>query len=284
MKQDLVNDVAILLLKNGFTTKIINAYFDILAKKNNKVFLIKIVKDANSLTPSINNMKYLASYINATCLIIAENAGYKLEDNVVYKRHDIPTLTLKTFKYYIEGKAIFAKTDRNIATVAINKRLLKKNREDRQLSLTNLARKIGITPRMIARYESEGSEITIQHAIKLYNVLGNVFYPINITNKQELIDSYNSDISEKYHELGFHALDNNTRLFDIVAKKNDNIVLTKVGDKFDENLDYISKMLNINELFIFSRKKPRKVPALTKEEFLEYEKASDLIKFLKEFE
>ena len=40
---------------------------------------------------------------------------------------------------------------------------------------------------------------------------------------------------------------------------------------------------SIDNLVIFNKKKPKDVPAITKKEFLEFEKANQLIKFLKEF-
>ena len=42
-------------------------------------------------------------------------------------------------------------------------------------------------------------------------------------------------------------------------------------------------MIDADELVIFKKKKPKNIAAVTKEEFLEFEKADELIKFLKEF-
>ena len=46
----------------------------------------------------------------------------------------------------------------------------------------------------------------------------------------------------------------------------------------------IGAALLITLLFLYKKKKPKDIAAMTKEEFLEYEKAKELIKFLKEFE
>jgi hypothetical protein len=43
-------------------------------------------------------------------------------------------------------------------------------------------------------------------------------------------------------------------------------------------------LLDAERLTIYKKKKPKDIPALTKKEFMEFEKASELIKFLKEFE
>ena len=49
-------------------------------------------------------------------------------------------------------------------------------------------------------------------------------------------------------------------------------------------LDSLSKLVDADKLVIFKKKRPKKIPALTKKEFMEFEKAKELVKFLKEFE
>ena len=71
--------------------------------------------------------------------------------------------------------------------------------------------------------------------------------------------------------------------FDVMAKKEKELILTKVGDDVGQ-LKSLSKLIDADKLVIFKKKKPKDVPALTKEEFMEFEKAKELVKFLKEFE
>ena len=96
-------------------------------------------------------------------------------------------------------------------------------------------------------------------------------------------DSHTSLISKKYVELGFLATDPHNAPFDIIAKKEDELILTEVGDKRKPDLNSLSQLLNADKLVIYKKKKPKDMPAITKEEFLEFEKANELIKFLKEF-
>ena len=83
--------------------------------------------------------------------------------------------------------------------------------------------------------------------------------------------------------MGFEASDAKKSPFDIIARKDNELILTEVGDKTRPDFSSLSKLLDADNLVIFKKKKPKDVPAVTKEEFLEFEKANQLIKFLKEF-
>ena len=66
-------------------------------------------------------------------------------------------------------------------------------------------------------------------------------------------------------------------------EEDDELILTEVGDKARPDFSSLSKLLDADNLVIFKDKRPKNIPAVTKEEFLEFEKANQLIKFLKEF-
>jgi hypothetical protein len=55
-----------------------------------------------------------------------------------------------------------------------------------------------------------------------------------------------------------------------------------VGDKTHPQFEPVSHMLEANKLVIYSKKKPKRIPSLTKKEFLEFEKAYQLLRFVKE--
>ena len=61
------------------------------------------------------------------------------------------------------------------------------------------------------------------------------------------------------------------------------IILTEVSDKVNPNMQPLSKLLDADNLVIFRKKKPKNIPSMTKKEFMEFEEANELVKFLKEF-
>ena len=287
MKNKLIDKLGIFLLKEGFTIKsLIRTCFDLLARKQDNILLIKVLEDANAVSKEhVDEMNQVSSYIGAVPIIMAEKAGNKLEDNVLYTRFNLYTLNLATFINSIKNKFPFVKRTQAGYTVSIAGNKLRKKREEMGFSLNLLSKRVGVTSRMIDKYEKGDSEITITKAMKIYDIFGHkVFNEINIFSRNTKIESkYESDFSKKYIELGFEATDTNRSPFDIIARKDDELILTEVGDKARPDFSSLSKLLDADNLVIFKNKKPKNIPAVTREEFLEFEKANQLIKFLKEF-
>lgn len=288
MKQSLIEKLLFFLLRNGFTIKsLTRTCFDILARKDTMILLIKILEDANAITQDYTyEMKKISTYINGSPIIIAEKAGIKIQDNVVYSRFGIFTLNTNTFKNSIEKKLPFISRSKAGLTACIKGDKLKKKREQLGLSLNSLSKKLGISSRMVARYESGNQEITLKKAFKLYELFGgDVFNKINLfSSLTEKSTEIKTDITKKYTKLGFEASDVKKNPFDVIAKKNKEIILTEIGDKTNPNLKPLSKLIDAHDLVIFRKKKPKHTPSMTKKEFLEFEESEELIKFLKEFE
>jgi putative transcriptional regulator len=287
MKKSLIDKLGVFLLKDGFTVKTLTrTCFDLLARKQDKILLIKVLEDANAVTKEYTNaMNTISSYIGAVPIIIAEKAGNKLEDNVLYTRFNLYTLNFTTFVNSIRNKFPFVKRTQAGFTASIEGNKLRKRREEMGFSLNSLSKKVGVTNRMIDKYEKGDSEITLNKAMKIYDIFGHqVFKKMDIFSGNTKIESrHKSDFSKKYIDLGFEASDTKKSPFDIIAKKDNEIILTSIGDKEKPDFPSLSKLLDADNLVIFKKKKPKDVPAVTKEEFLEFEKANQLIKFLKEF-
>jgi len=287
MKQTLLDKINIFLLKRGFVIKnLIRTCFDVLARKNEQILLIKVLEDANSISREYaEEMISVASYINASPLVIAEKGGDKLEDSVVYSRFDVYTLTFNTFLNCINNKFPFIKRSHAGLTASVVGRKLKEKREELGYSLNALSKKIGVTSRMIIKYENENSEITINKAKKLYEIFGHqVFSEVNIfAHGQSPQSKFESRVSKKYIELGFEATETKKTPFDIIAKRKNEIILTEVSDKVNPQMQSMSKLLDADNLVIFKKKKPKNIPSMTKKEFMEFEEATELVKFLKEY-
>lgn len=287
MKQTLLDKVSIFLLRKGFTLKnLTRTCFDILARKSNQILLIKVLEDANSISRQYTEeMITVASYINASPLIIAEKAGNKLEDNVVYSRFDIYTLNFSTFLSCVNNKFPFIRRSHAGLTVSIVGKKLREKREELGYSLNSLSKKIGVTSRMIIKYESEGSEVTINKAMKIYDLFGHqVFNEVDVfTHREHPESKFETEVSKKYIELGFDASETKKTPFDIIARKDDELILTGVSDKVNPQMESLSKLLDADNLVIFQKKKPKNIPSMTKQEFMDFDKANELVRFLKEF-
>lgn len=288
MKHGLLEEIGITLLMKGYTVKTLTrSCFDLVARKEERILLVKALEDANAISPEFAaEMKKLSSYFSAAPLIIAEKAGQKLEDNIVYSRFGIYTLNMSTFNNCLDNRFPFIKSNQAGLTAKINGEKLKRLIEEKGESLTTIARKIGVSRRMILKYETGQSEMSINKAAAMQKIFGNaVFGKIDVfsTINEETAPS-KSIIVKKYDSLGFEAAETKKVPFDVIAKKEKEIVLTGIGDKEHKHLQPLSNLLETDRLVIFRKKKPENIAALTKEEFLEFKKAKELIKFLKEFD
>ena len=295
MKQNLLEKVSIYLLKKGYTIKsLTRTAFDILARKESQILLVKILGDADSVSEEYTKeMKKISDYISASPLIIAEKAGGKLQDNVVYARFGIYCLNYNTFCACADDKMPFIKRDHAGLKAQVIGDKLRQKIEEEGLSIGSLARKLGVSRKMVQRYEKGEAEITVNKALRLYDIFGHsVFDKVDIfgASSRSLTTSAQEkgkgDVARKYGDLGFEAAETKKVPFDVIARKDKEIILTEIGDKASPQLNSLSKLIEADKLVIFNKKKPKEkdIPALTKKEFLDFEKAKELIKFLKEFE
>jgi len=288
MKQSLLEKISIYLLKKGYTIKsLTRTCFDVVARKEGQILLIKVLEDANSISEEFaSEMKRISSYIAASPIVVSEKAGNKLENGIVYSRFGVYTLNYSTFINCVDNRMPFIKRDHAGLTAHVLGDRLKRKREDEGISLASLSKKVGVSRKMIQRYEKGEADVTVSKAFKLYDLFGgSVFEKIDIFGaEKEEKQEPKSDIAKKYSELGFEALETKKVPFDVIAKREKEIILTDIGDKTRPGLKPLSKLIDADSLVIFNQKKPKDIAAMTKEEFLEYEKAKELIKFLKEFE
>ena len=283
----LEEQVLLELIRHNFIVKSLQGCFNIVARKNDKILLIKVLEDANSITPDIaNELLNTSSALHASPIIISEKATVKLKDNVVYTRYNIPTISVNTLISFLDNDPIYISSKKSGVTARIIGRQLKIIRESEDVSLGKLSRIVGVSKRMLLRYENEDAEISLQRAVKMYQTLGNqVFKRIELfTTRNYHSPQSSSEIYSKYENLGFKATETRKVPFDIIASKENTLILTSVGDKVNKDLNNISHTIGASDLAIFTRKKPQNIPAISREEFLEFEKASYLIKFIQEYQ
>jgi predicted transcriptional regulator len=289
MKQrEIIENACMILLRKGYTVKsLLKSCFDVVARCEDRIVLVKAVEDANSLgKETVAEMVKVAEYLSGVPVIIAEKAGFVLERNVVYMRQGVYTLSLDTFANSVMNKLPFIKSSKAGVTVQVDGDALRRKREQEGLSLNELASKVGVSRKMIQKYEN-GAEITVNRAVKMYDELGGeVFKRIDVLSARRLGPGTGGSkglIASKYSDLGFKADEMKKTPFDVIAKRRKAVVLTSVGDKVNPQVTRVSELIDADKLIIYKRKKPKDVPSLKKKEFLEIEKAKALMKFLKEF-
>ena len=98
MKSDIYSSVIIDLLKKGYAVKNINGCFDLVARKEGNILLIKVVEDPSSISDaSLDEMKKLAYALGASPIILANKSGKRLiiQMSFLFYLKELMTLNLQ---------------------------------------------------------------------------------------------------------------------------------------------------------------------------------------------
>ncbi|RME54428.1 hypothetical protein D6777_03825 [Candidatus Woesearchaeota archaeon] len=286
MKNKIVDDVSIALLERNFIVKQVGCVFDVIAVKGEEKYLIKCLKEANSLTQAnLENMKKVASYTNSIPVIVAQSSGQIIEDGVLYSRNGITTVNINTFTSIISKQPLYVKSSNAGFVVSLDKDKFKKTREEFNYSLNSLAKKLCVTPKMIKKYEQCDSYVNLITAERIFDLFGEeVFNQLSLKPIAEKFnDELTKPVARKYDSLGFSVTEIGKKGFDLLAKYNDETILTMLGDKINKNFLKISEVFSIDNLVVFKTKKPNNLDIATikEDEFFEFEKPSDVLDYVK---
>ncbi len=286
MSSDFREKIALALLERNFTVRALSkSCFDIICRKGSQILLLKVLKNANSISSGYaDEMKKISSYLDASPLIISERSDIDLEDSVVYSRMGICTLNMMTFLKALDNHNPIIKKTRAGLVACINGDKLKSLREKNGFSLSYLSERLGVSKRMISRYEEGINEVTIGRSSRVYDLFGEgVFERINIFSfKSPDPGMFSSSLSIKYKDLGFEPAELFNSPFDIIAKKEGDIIFTEV-DKVNKYAYPISQMIGASNLVICDKNKPKDIPSLTREEFMGFDRPAELLRFIKTF-
>jgi len=170
---------------DNFTNKKSKFCFDLLVKKKDLIFSVKVFSNIDNLNPDIvNDIKSLSLLLKSKPLLIGiKNRYEKLEDNKIYIREGLPFITLNTLEAILEKDLypyILAK--RGGGVIFLDGNLMKTLREKNSITRKELSELLGVTKRTVCAYETESMRPSEAIANKIYNVLESkeIFKRINI--------------------------------------------------------------------------------------------------------
>ncbi|WP_455645052.1 transcriptional regulator [Methanosphaera sp.] len=249
-RENILNDVNILLTTYGFQTSDIydRSCFDILARKDDILIILKILVNIDSLTAAqAEELSKVAGTFLASPMIIGFKSKHNyLEEDVVYERYEIPAISPQTLCNIIVNNIhpeLLAK--RGGYYVKINGKLLKELREKKNLSLKELADISHVSRETIYRYEQGNSQTYPETALKLEEVLNS---PITLSINLLESDNFNS-LDKRIQEpielikLGYDVKTSNRTPFDAISEQqSDTQELAKLRKKLESKLDEIEKL------------------------------------------
>lgn len=245
-RQRLIADVRGTLNRAGFATSdpkdLVHAGFDIVARKDAIILVIKIILNANSLNEGmLAGMKSLASAIDGSSMIVAIKSGNDhIEDGVTYSRAGIPLISHQTLEdLVIEGVPPLIYAASGGFYVNIDSDVLRRIRGS-GLSLGDLAEIAGVSRRTIKMYE-DGMSAKMDVALRLEEGLGvELILPLDPlkhckTDRSDFpngeFDRMAKDIFRTLNKIGYSIMPISRCPFDAVTTDCDVMLFTGIDQK-----------------------------------------------------
>lgn len=186
----------------NFATKKSKFCFDLLVKKDDSVFSVKVFRNIDNINPDIiQDIKSFSLILKSKPLLIGiRNRYQKLEVNTIYIRNGLPFITFKTFEKILTNNIfphILAR--RGGGVIYLNGNLMKQIREEQSITRKELSERLGVAKRTVSAYENESMCPSEKMAEKILSILENnaIFKKINVFKwniKNEMSDK---EISEE---------------------------------------------------------------------------------------
>ncbi len=280
--------------------------FDIVARKEDTILLIKVLYNADSLKQEMaSDMKLVAKILNASPVVIGEKfkSDY-LERGVVYNRYGLPVINTATFyDFIVEGIPPMVYSAPGGYYVKLDSEKIKDARERKGLTIGTLARMLGVSRRVVKKYE-EGSDTSLENAAKLEELLGEyVVKGIDLLNFVELekieskentsnLEKSEAEIVEQLKEIGLNIYAVKHAPFDIVSEvsSEEKPILTGIKqvreiEKRAALIGRVSEVVSAKAAYIVEKKVRKGVSSvvfLMKEELSCVSSPKDLVSLIKE--
>jgi len=160
MKEHSILKVSNFLRDNGFEVAEclgIHSSFDIIAKRGEYIFLIKILSNIEALNQKIgNDLKKVANVVSGIPLVIGDHMkGKKLMDDVLYSRYEIKVMNFQTFKKVVFGELPRIRAIRGNYCVRINPEILASLRKKFNMTQKELSERLSISRQSVYREDDK---------------------------------------------------------------------------------------------------------------------------------
>ncbi len=232
--------------------------FDVVARRDKTLLIVKILSNVDAFSKeNAEEMKALAEALQASPLMVGERSGSgAIEDGIVYSRFNVPIICLGTMKdYLLEGVPPFIFAAPGGLYVKLDSLALRRMRDERSISLGNLAEVAGVSRRTIQMYET-GMGAMIEVAIRLEEFLKQpIVLPVDpfeykageqqYTPDLRSTDEFTAQIFARLKEMGFSVVPTTKCPFEALAKDREVLVLTGVGH---DNVKLLEKAKAVSDL------------------------------------
>lgn len=217
--------------------------FDLVARRDDTLLIVKVLQNVDALDKeTAHELVRIARILEGSPIVVGERSGTgPLEDGVTYTRFGVPILSRRTLSDFLEeGVPPFLYSAPGGLYVRLDAELLKRLREERQVSLGTLADIAGVTRRTIQMY-LEGMSATMEVALRLEEFLNESLvlpvdpfaFPSGSTGREERLprlEGFERELFHRLERLGYRVLRTVRSPFDALSIYEETTLLTGVGD------------------------------------------------------
>lgn len=280
--------------------------FDVAARKSKSLIFIKVQSDIGCVSPYDSlELRIISEHVSAASLFISERTREKrLEDDTVYSRYNVLAVTLRTFENVVLRKIYpLIQAGPGGYYVEIDGEAVKQRRQQLDLSVGEVAEKIGISRRTLYGYERGMAKASVTTAYNLLCTLGvPVAKPVDIfeatkkhrkpfMTRARQITIWNKLLQKIFKKLaGYNLVAVKKAPFDFVIavpEENMKIIGGIVSDKeaaLNQRVDEIislSKVVQAHPLLVTEGKKPpldKDISCVKEDELSKIRRPEDLCK------
>ncbi|MEF8880153.1 MAG: transcriptional regulator [Candidatus Thermoplasmatota archaeon] len=224
--------------------------FDLVARRDNSLLIIKVLTNIDAFSEEVaKELLTLSKLLKASPLLIGEKSAVKkLEEDVIYYRFNIPTITSETLKnHLLEGIPLEVYAAPGGLYVQLDHDKLSELREKKKISLGSFARSLKVSRRTVKMYE-DGMNARVDVAIRIEELVKEIITkPIDLLkprpsenqdfNKfdKNKLEGFQREILSKLEDVGYKVIPMIRCPFEAVSKDNKKVLLTCVS-RYDKKL------------------------------------------------
>lgn len=278
--------------------------FDLVARRDGQLLVIKVLTNVDGLNePVAHELRVLAQFLDASAVVVGERTSSReLEEGAVYLRYGVPIVTFGTLvDYLFEDVNPLVYAAPGGFYVHLDGQRLRQVREERGLSLGELAQAAGVSRRAIGMYE-EGMSAMVDVAARLEEFLDETLaQPLDPFRQKaaELdlappaldIRTFEGLVLHAMGEMGFRVAPTEKTPFSAITKE-ERVVLTGFVTESPDGLKRAAATANVCEVaetdgvFFVERTTTRVAiqgtPVVSREELQNLQDPEALIRLLRE--
>lgn len=241
--------------------------FDLVARRDEILLIIKVLANIDAMTEDVGNELHALAYLlKATPLLIGEkNGNNALEDDVVYFRFGVQTVTPTTLKNHIlEEVPVRAYAAPGGLYVNLDQEKIRRLRQERNISLGTFAHHVRVSRRTVRMYE-DGMSARIDIADRIEEMFRqsvslpiDLLKPLSVESEQlpayqkgkEDMKELQREVFSLLHNIGYRIIPLDRCPFEALSKEKENILLTCVQEynkKLAEKAQFINSISKIIE-------------------------------------